>query len=297
MKELQENIEFIYSKKNIADVVRADIDPNSPIIQDMIFKINRYLCGEYSYASKVKRVAQIRLSALQIAEEIAVLVLPIKEISPIQAICSALGAQFGYENRLDGVKTAAELLAVCEGELYTLYHSEDYENETGTLGIKPNYQCSQEVKDFINNKKYLPPMLVEPRQWTTNNNGGHLLGSGSVILKPINQHQDKQCLDVINKLQSVPWELNTRMLEFVEESKKALDTLEKKRNFERLVQSSEEVYRDLLDQGNRFYFVWKFDFRGRMYSQGYHVNPQSNSYKKAIINFANKTTVTDEIVI
>ena len=103
-------------------------------------------------------------------------------------------------------------------------------------------------------------------------------------------------LRVLNVLQDIPWELNTQMLEFDEESKKALDTEEKKINFNRMKSSSEEVYRDLLDQGNKFYFVWKRDSRGRSYSQGYHVNLQGNQYRKSIINFAKKELLTDEVI-
>ena len=41
-----------------------------------------------------------------------------------------------------------------------------------------------------------------------------------------------------------------------------------------------------------FYFTWKYDKRGRIYSQGYHVNIQSTSFKKSLINLHNKLVVT-----
>ncbi len=297
MIQLQQEIEFKYSKRSISDVVRAQIEEDSPIIHEMYEAIQKYKYGEYSYESKSTRINNLLVPSLELAEEIAVLVLPIKTVSPIQAVCALLGAQLGYDNLLDGIKTAAELLAVCEpAGLYTIYHSSSDENDTGTLAIEPNYQVDASVRDFIDKTKYLPPMLCRPLRWTSKNRyGGNILGSGSVILGGMNHNEEHQELQVIHALQNIPWELNARMLTFVETSKKALDTHEKKANFNFMRTTSEEVYRDLLDQGNKFYFPWKRDSRGRSYSQGYHVNLQASGYKKAILNFHNKEVLTDEI--
>ena len=196
MIALQKMIETKYSKKNIGDVVRAEIDEHSGIIQDMFLKINKYRYGEYGYKSKVIRVLELEPSSLEIAIELAVLVLPIREVSPIQTIVGLLGSQLGYDNTLDGVKTAADILAVCESSgLYEIYHNTDYENDTGTLGIKPKYEISEPVKNFILDTKYLPPMLCKPRNWTERNKGGYLYGSGSMLLKHINQNHEEQCLE------------------------------------------------------------------------------------------------------
>ena len=43
--------------------------------------------------------------------------------------------------------------------------------------------------------------------------------------------------------------------------------------------------------GNKFYFTHKVDKRGRLYCQGYHINYQSASYKKAMIELANKEII------
>lgn len=300
MKEIQEQVEFTYSKRSISNIVRAEVDEESTTIQMMNDAINKYKSGEYSYQSKRDRVSKLNempMTSMDIAIEIAVLVLPIKVVSPIQAVCSVLGSQLEYHNRLDGIKTAAELLAVCEeAGLYDIYHSTESDNETGTLGICPNYEVSQEVSDFINQTKYLPPMLCKPKKWNSfNQGGGNLLNKDCMILGAMNKTSINQRVDVINTLQEIPWELNLDMLEFVETSKKALDTHEKKANFNFMKKTSEQVYCELLDQGNKFFFVWKRDSRGRSYSQGYHVNLQANSYKKAILNFHHKELLTDEV--
>ena len=62
-------------------------------------------------------------------------------------------------------------------------------------------------------------------------------------------------------------------------------------NFLRLIISSRKVYQELLSYGNSFYLNWRFDKRGRMYSQGHEVNIQSTSYKKALINLTKREII------
>ena len=66
------------------------------------------------------------------------------------------------------------------------------------------------------------------------------------------------------------------------------DPARRQRNFEAMREASKIVYKDILEHGNEFYFCWKFDTRGRMYNQGYHVTIQGNEYKKALIDLAEK---------
>jgi hypothetical protein len=300
MRDAQLIVEKIYSKKSVSDVVRATIKEDNPIILDMAKAIEKYRYTEYSYPSKVKRVIALDMHAsIDLAIEIAVLVLPIKTISPIQSVCALLGPQLGYTNLLDGIKTASELIAVCEeAGLYDIFHNSHEDNETGTLGIQPKYELEDSVQAYVKEVKYLPPMLCKPLDWKGNNRGGgNLTGSGSVLLGRMNHNEHHQALSVINTLQGIAWSLDVRMVEFVETSKKDLDTHEKKADFNFMKETSEQVYRELLDQGNKFYFVWKRDSRGRSYSQGYHVNLQANSYKKSLLNFHKKEMLTDEIYI
>ena len=176
---------------------------------------------------------------------------------------------------LDGVKTAAEVMAVCECTgIFTIFLSTTPENETGTLAIRPNYVLEDDTEAFIKQTKYLPPMLCSPTPWLRNDSGGTLRGSGSVILGHLNYHDDIQALDVINILQNISWSLN-EVVDYDEIPKKLLDTAEKMKQFNRMREESFTVYKELNDQGNAFHFVWKYDKLGRMYSQGYPSNLQS----------------------
>jgi len=289
----QQQIEDTYSRRSIRQHVMQDIDTESTVYIACVEAVNMYTADNRYYASKLKRVEHLymhsNLTTEDIVTELFIAVLPIKEISPIQSVAAQLGNRLGFNHVLDGVKTASELIAVCElSGLYSIYHSSDAENGTGTLGIQSHYSLDQEVQDFIAKTMYLPPMICKPKKWTTNSNGGNLNGSGSVILGAINHHQREQALDTLNTIQNIPWELNSHMLEIDETPSKPLNTADKMDQFNIMKINSKYVYDKMLSLGNKFYFPWKYDKRGRMYSQGYHVNLQSTSYKKAILQFHNK---------
>lgn len=293
---IQQILEDKLSKRKVKEKILAEVDVDSEIVISMVNAIDSLRTGSYHHSKNIRYI-DLQKSSIEIALDLIAIVLPIDQVAQIQEVTSKLGNTLGYPNLLDGIKTAAEIIAVCEGELYTLVHSQDIENTTGTLELVPNYDLKEETKKLIDRAMYLPPMLCRPVPWMNNINGGHLLGSGSILLGYINKHKQPQALDVINILQDIQWSLNTEVLEFAEESKKALDTIEKAKQFGAMRKISEEVYRGLLQAGNKFYFVWKYDFRGRLYSQGYHCNPQGTEYKKAILNFTKQTEITDEVFV
>ena len=291
MQQNQIDIEQKYSRKSIRARVEADIDVDHQVFKKMVQAIDKYRSGSY-HASKLLRLACIQgMTSHDLATEIFIVTLPIKEISPIQAVATQLGSHLENSELLNGVKTAAELLAV--GELsgaYTIYHSQDHENETGTMGIRANFALEADTAAFVEQTKYLPPMICKPVAWLDNMNGGHLQGSSSVLLGHLNHHEDNQALDVINMLQDISWSLN-EMVDYVEKPNKSLDTADQKQQFAVLQADSLQVYDELMHNGNQFHFVWKFDKRGRMYSQGYHCNLQSTEYKKAILNFTKEELI------
>jgi len=284
MYQTQIDIEKTYSRANIRNHVMADVEQDHTLFQQMIKLVNAYRTKIY-YSSKMTRLRNLTMSTEDLVIEIFIAVLPVKEINPIQSICTKIGERLGYEVLLDGVKTAAELLAVTESAgLFTIYHSNYHDNETGTMGLKAEYILEDSTQELIDTTKYLPPMVCPPAPWISNKNGGNINGSGSILLGYLNHHDQHQSLDVINILQNIGWSLNP-IVEYEEEAKTALDTPEKKEQFNHMTRESLTVYKELMSLGNKFFFVWKYDKRGRMYSQGYHCNLQSTEYKKAILNF------------
>lgn len=284
-------IEDKYSRHNIREHILKDIAYGlEKPLQTAVQALTLYLEGNY-YESKNRRLEQLRdKPVLQIITEICILVLPLEGAQPIQGVVGQLATYFKYDDLFDGIKTAAEIVAVvCKSNLYDIIPANS--SETGSLMIKSNYSLEPETLNYIQETKYLPPMICKPEKVFHNNMDGYLTRQKSVILGKGNHHNMHLALDVINNLNEIELCLDTFMLEYEEVTTKPLDTYQKITQHSDLVSSSTKVYNDLIEQGNHFYLTWKYDSRGRVYSQGFHVNLQSTSYKKSIINLSKKELI------
>lgn len=294
----QLDIEKQYSRKIIRQLVKADVDVSAEVFAKCLKALEVYMLDNSYYPSKHKRINELHqhtMTMTDIVLELFASVLPYQVITPIQSIAANLGSRLGYRYVLDGVKTAAEIIAVCEKSgLYTIYHSSHQDNDTDTLGVLPHYKLSQHVIDYIENSMFLPPMICKPKPWHNNDNtgGGYLHSKGSCILGALNHHNHHQNLNHLNILQSIPWELNKHIVDMDEVPNKVLETAEQQDQFENFKQEAVKVRNMLINTGNRFYFQWKYDKRGRSYSTGYHVNLQSTEYQKASLQFKHKEVLT-----
>ena len=287
----QITIEDSYSRINIrANVKQAILDMTSEegVIYDIFAAtqsaILGYLTGDY-YESKNKRIAHIMdITSEDLALEVMIAVLPVTRKSPVQSIATRLANQLGYDNVFDGVRTAAELLGACaKTGLYQVW--------LNPITIQATVSLPADVMTYIEKTQYMNPMVCQPVNWTDNNNGGYISVCQSVILGKHNRHDKKQAVDALNIAQSVEWELDMQMVNYIEKPKNTCTTKQQIDGHIRQTNSALDVYQDLVDQGNSFYFVWRFDFRGRMYTQGYFVNLQSTDYKKSILNFKHQQII------
>jgi hypothetical protein len=262
--------------------------------------IEEYFAGEY-WNSKSERIAKIQhINAVEIINNILVSVIPYDHDISYQQVVAPLAKFLGLEGLLASVQTAAELVAVvCFSNLYEVIAASD--SETGSLMIRSNYSLSKATQIKLEKTKYLPPLVVLPNEITSNKSSGYLTKEDSVILGRGNYHTQPLALDVLNILNSVKLSLDIEALEY-EESYKELSEAKKrgltkvsltqrKANHTLMVETSVEVYNDMLDRGNEFYITWKYDKRGRVYSAGYHINIQSTDYKKSLINLAKQEII------
>jgi len=290
-----------YSRKNIREKVGTDIINTSDNRYMVKFlkaceAIEEYLEGDY-YTSKQVRVNHLRellekdLYITDIVTEMLIVIMPVSGAQMIQGVCGQLAPMLKYEDIFDGIKTAAELLAVvCESDLFDIIPPRD--SETGSLMVQSNYTLSEETLQFISQTQYLPPMICKPREVTNNQCNAHITFDDSVILGKRNHHNKALALDALNIANGVKLTLDEEMLEYEEISDKPLDTMDKKANFNRRVLASKQVCRELIEARNEFYLTWKFDKRGRMYSQGYHVNIQGKEHSKAVLSLSKKEVIT-----
>jgi len=161
----QEEIEATYSRKNIRKLILADIDKQADVFIDCIRIVEAYRIKPY-YASKQERVAKLALDSESVVVELFAAILTKSDMNPIQAIATQMGNRLGYQYIIDGIKTAAEIVAICEvSGLYTLYHADHPDNETSTLGVLPHYGLGKETKGSIDKTTFPIPMVSKPTEW------------------------------------------------------------------------------------------------------------------------------------
>lgn len=154
---------------------------------------------------------------------------------------------------------------------------------------------SNDVKKELDLYQFPLPMLIQPRKVNKNNDTGYwFCKKGSIILKD-NYHEDDVCLDVINKANSIKLKLNSKTCTMVQNQWHDLDHQKKGETKEEYEQRLKQFnsfnerakkVQDWLIQQGIFFITNKYDKRGRMYSQGYYVNPQGTDYQKACIELA-----------
>ena len=187
----------------------------------------------------------------------------------------------------DNQACADALLLACQIDLV------DWNPVTEQFIVK--YDITQDVQDDLDRYQFPLPMIVEPRELKTNSDTGYFTSRNSVILK--NNHHDKDvCLDHLNHMNRVKLTLNNEVASFIENSWRNLDKPKpgedrkdfdkRKKAFEKYDRTARDVMAHLEIAGGEFYLTHKYDKRGRVYCQGYHVSYQGNTWNKAVIEFA-----------
>ena len=288
----QRHTESIFSKRHISARVLSDIKSDSDLqqkIQDSVDLIEDWLSVSY-FPSKDARLAEVaKRDITKLVEQIAVVTLQITKPMLFTAVVGEITGALRMTDKIDGTKTAAELLAVmADTDLFDIYKEAKYES----MYLVSNYELDDETLEFIDRTKYLPPMVVEPNIVTHNYDAAYLTEKSSHILGKGNHHEGDICLDSINKFNQVPLSLNKRLLvSLSERPKRQFIDPEKKEQWTQFVKESYATYRDLIQVGNRMFLTHKVDKRGRTYAQGYHVSTQGNEFRKAIIEFADKEVI------
>ena len=101
-------------------------------------------------------------------------------------------------------------------------------------------------------------------------------------------------------MNQVPLVLNTYLMDYFEptfDTKNVSDPAEVQRIKENntLFKQQLNLVAEFLGK-EKFWLTHKYDYRGRFYCQGFHVNYQATGFNKASVEFANKEVITDEVV-
>lgn len=131
-----------------------------------------------------------------------------------------------------------------------------------------------EMELLVFNKRYPMPMLCAPRVLNDEQDSPYLTEakSQSVLGEYSGQVTN---LATLNALNSIALRINPAV------SKQAPDPFKDDDKFRR---DSAAVFERIAKE--EFYLTWQFDFRGRVYARGYHVNPQGDDWHKHVLQFA-----------
>lgn len=165
--------------------------------------------------------------------------------------------------------------------------------------IESCIEPSKEVLDKIAQTCYLPPLVAEPKLIKSNFDTVYYTyqGESQILGHNANYHTECISLDVINKQNSVPLQLCQDFIDVYEEEEPEFeieskeDLLMAKLQWERYQIQCAYFSNLLVNMGNKIYLGNKVDKRGRLYSSGYHISPQGNSYRKAVVEFYEEVIV------
>jgi hypothetical protein len=288
----QENIEMQYSRKHIDKRIRSEIQAN-PLMQEKIEEgmnlIQEYM-GKSYYPSKDARIAQLQgLDLTSLVTEIFVGIAYCQTEELFTSVTAMMAGRLRFSDKLDAIKTIAELIAVlCQTDAFDIVKA----SKASSLVVVSRIPLSVDTLRYIENSQYLPPMVCKPLELENNYSSGYLTHNDSLVLGSGNHHDGDLCLDVLNKLNAIPLTLDTQFLSSVEEDPTFVaDTQDKADQWDAFKRQSYEFYLLIAQYGNQFYLTWKVDKRGRMYSQGFHINVQGTPFKKAMIELAKQELV------
>lgn len=176
---------------------------------------------------------------------------------------------------------------------------------SGVVVINSNVCLGEEALAALEFACYVPPMIEPPLKVASNRECGyHVLKRGLVLNS---SHDMPQNYTAINLINGVPLRIDPNIL--------AMDidlTLEDlpadrfhypkeiknheiaKRTEETFNKRTKELATNLL--GVDFYTPHSPDFRGRLYSNGYHIHTQGNDYRRALISLNHVEEISDEII-
>jgi len=231
--------------------------------------IELWKSGRHRYASKRDRLNKWRLdplTAYSLVLKILSIVVIQKEMT-YQACIGYVANSIDHPDAFSRAQIAAEVIAIC----YT-------QDLIEIRKVNRTYFITTELGtgEPVVLKKHVPLKEISGVKRT-------ILGGR------LKAHTADVCAEYLQSLNSVPLCLDQRIVSELEEEPKNEPSPENKQQWEQLKKDSRSMYEEIGDQ--TFYLEHKYDARGRTYCVGYYVNYQGISYKKAIIQLANKEIV------
>lgn len=297
MKPTQDEMEALFSQRNIHDVLQRSIAYQfNHVLLDaalgFFVRIEDYLNGDY-YESKNTRIATLREfidanSLDRIVIALIAAVIHAKRDQTIQAVIGYLQPYLPHDDHFDRAKTAGELIAVCSGpnRLFSIERPDNMESPLVVVNYWDIlYDTFETEFEFIDDTFFNPPLVQKPKKVTNRHSCGYHTFNEPVILGRNTQHEDNLDFTALNILNQIPWVLDPHVLAIDEQPPTDIDDMPREEyiNFRNHAHTARRIYNVL--GSDPFHMVWQPDSRGRLYCHGHHVNLQSYEYKKAMLNF------------
>lgn len=293
--DIQRANEYRYARHHIdkymRDYVLADVEV-IPLLDKGVELLTDWVNTDFSYESKNVRVSALKgVDLRRIVEEIVIASAFCQHEELFTSFTARMAGILGWDDKKASITTVAEIVTVvCDTDLYDLGKA----NRFASWHIKSNITLSLELQDYIAGCAYLPPLVHKPAKLRHNKDTPYLtIPPESVILNK-GHHNGDVCLDALDIKNSVALSLDLGFLcTFEEEPTSDLDSPEKVAMWTKTKQQQMDFCTLLAQQGNRFYLAHKYDKRGRVYAQGFHISTQGTPYRKAMLEFADKETIND----
>lgn len=305
---LQEKIEKTFSKKFITAAAVDDLLTCESIVNKLnrgIEYVNSWLNKDHDIDRELRLLAVRELDIKELVMQVvACISLECQKPMKLVSVASLCARHLNMSDKVEAIHTMAEIIAVLgETDLF-----DNKKTREGWIVIS-RVELDSEVTQYADNALYLPPLIIKPRKVRHNRDSGYITQRGESLILGFyeNHHDDNICLDVINILNSNEYELDTDFIDnnVMEWSEPEFEvgkhthyeeeqiTAMSKDYFENYFKEQSKFFIKLMKHhGNSLYITNKVDKRGRIYSQGFHINPQGDSYHKAMLNLKQREIPT-----
>lgn len=155
------------------------------------------------------------------------------------------------------------------------------------------FDIPEDIQAEIACYQYPLPLVIEPKELIDNKSCGYLTIKNESVICKDNYTEDDVCLDVINIQNRIKFRLNKQVASL---TKNEWANLNHRKDGESEIKYQERVRafnkydahaRSLVNilANYPLYLTNKVDKRGRLYSQGYFINPQGTDWNKACLEF------------
>lgn len=191
-----------------------------------------------------------------------------------QAMIGYISGNIGCDSPLARAQCASEVIAIAyQCDLIVITKVSDK-----TMMITTEYKLDEDMPEFIQHV----PEFKKPQ----------LVMHNPILGNKFKQHDQDVCIGHINTMNAIPLSLNRGVIsEMLETSTADLETQEQQEQWTDFRQRSYDMYNEVAMHNNKFYLMHNMDTRGRCYCEGYYINYQGSSYKKAIVQLADKEVV------